>query len=104
MEQAILSRASDSEFEFRMLQRDDYEKGYMDQLSQLTVVGNVSKQDFEQRFDEMYPSRADVYKIVVIVEKASNWIVGAGTIFFEKKFVRNTSLVSNCIPCLTPSF
>lgn len=39
----------------------------------------------------MYPSRADIYKIVVIVEKSSDWIVGCGTLFFEKKFTRKLS-------------
>eukprot|EP00347_Sterkiella_histriomuscorum_P006848 403351205 len=90
-----MAKESDSEYEFRYLQRDDFDKGYLDQLSLLTVVGNVTKEDFEKRFDEMYPSRQDVYKIVVIVERASNWIVGCGTIFFEKKFVRKLSIAGH---------
>ena len=57
------------------------------------MVGNVSKLDFEQRFDEMYPRRADVYKIIVIVDKERDHIIGCGTIFFEKKFIRKLALV-----------
>lgn len=41
----------------------------------------------------MFPSRADVYKIVVIVDKAADYIIGAGTIFFEKKFIRKAGIV-----------
>lgn len=93
LEQDILKKQSDSEFEFRYLKRDDFDKGFLDSLSQLTVVGNVTKEEFEKRFDELYPPREEMYKIVVIVEKATDWIVGVGTIFFEKKFLRKLSTV-----------
>lgn len=56
-------------------------------------MGNVTKEEFEKRFDELYPPREEMYKIVVIVEKATDWIVGVGTIFFEKKFLRKLSTV-----------
>ena len=61
----------------------------------MTVVGHVPKEDFEKRFDELYPKRADVYKVVVLVDKERNYIIGAGTIFFEKKFIRGLGLVNN---------
>ena len=57
-------------------------------------MGRVSKEEFERRFDELYPSREDIYKIVVILERSSNWIVGCGTLFFEKKFLRKLGTVS----------
>lgn len=56
-ENQILLTESDSEFEFRYLKRDDYDKGFMECLAQLTVVGNVTKKDFEERFDELFPKR-----------------------------------------------
>jgi glucosamine-phosphate N-acetyltransferase len=59
----------------------------------LTVVGTVTKEDFEKRFDEMFPKRADVYKIVVLVDRERDHIIGAGTIFFEKKFMRKLGIV-----------
>ena len=37
----------------RPLKRDDYSKNYLNLLSQLTVVGNVTKEQFEQRYDSM---------------------------------------------------
>lgn len=55
----------------------------------------MSKEDFEKRYDELFPAREDIYKIIVIVEKSSNWIVGCGTLFFEKKFLRNIGTVSS---------
>lgn len=89
-----MARESDKDFEFRYLERDDYDKGFMDTLSQLTVVGNVTKDDFQKRFDEIYPKRSDVYKIVVLIDRERNYIIGAGTIFFEKKFIRGLGLVN----------
>jgi hypothetical protein len=35
-----------------------------------------------------------LYKIVVIVDKIKDRIVGAGTIMMEKKFIRQTGTVS----------
>jgi len=42
-EQEVLKAASDADIEYRLLRRDDYDKGFLDILAQLTVVGNVSK-------------------------------------------------------------
>jgi len=57
------------------------------------VVGQVSKEDFEKRFDELFPQRSDIYKIIVLLDKRADYIIGAGTIFFEKKFIRKTGIV-----------
>lgn len=43
----ILACASDPEFTFRLVQRDDYGRGIMNVLSQLTIVGDVTKEAFE---------------------------------------------------------
>jgi glucosamine-phosphate N-acetyltransferase len=71
-----------------MLERGDFKKGFLDILSQLTVVGIVTQEDYEKRFDLMFPSRADTYRIVVIIDKRTDSIIGCGTIFIEKKFLR----------------
>lgn len=92
-ESSILASESDKEFEFRLLKRDDFNRGYMELLSQLTVVGNVSQTDFEQRFDSLFPHRADTYRMVVVVDKEIDKIVACGTIFIEKKFLRQTGIV-----------
>ena len=42
-EQEILKKASTDEYEYRLLEKGDYEKGFLDILSQLTVVGKPSK-------------------------------------------------------------
>jgi len=51
-------------------------------------VGKVTKEDFERRFDEMFPSHAHIYKIIVIIDTSNDKVIGSGTIFMEKKFLR----------------
>ena len=38
----------------RRLQAEDYNKGFMQLLGQLTVAGDVSEVQFTQRFQEMF--------------------------------------------------
>jgi hypothetical protein len=44
IEQEVLKAASDEDFEYRLLRKDDFSKGFLEILAQLTVVGNVSKE------------------------------------------------------------
>ena len=88
-EDTLLSQASDSAFTFRRLAKSDYEKGFLPVLSQLTKGCEYSQQEFNQRFDEIFLKENDVYKIIVIEDNVTKQIIGAGTIFFELKFIRN---------------
>jgi len=58
------------------------------------VIGNTSEADYQRRFDELFPKQRDDYKIVVIEEIKTNKIIGVGTIFFERKFIRQLGVVS----------
>jgi hypothetical protein len=71
-------------------------------LSQLTVVGKVTKQDFEKRYDEIFPDHDHIYKIVVIEDKSNKKVIGCGTIFFEKKFLRQTGTVNSKLEEVLP--
>ena len=51
----------DDTIEFRRLQIDDYDRGYYDTISNLTVTGDPTKEDFEARFKEI-SSIPDTYK------------------------------------------
>ena len=51
----------------RPLEKEDYEKGYISLLSQLTKVGDVSRLKFEKQFDEMKNSPGSYYITVVEV-------------------------------------
>ena len=50
-ERALFEAASDSEFAFRRLEYADFDKGFLEVLKGLTVVGDTSKQQFLQRFN-----------------------------------------------------
>lgn len=60
----------------------------MDALSFLTQVGQVSEQDFNKRFNELYPAQNETYKILVIVDVEKDRVIGAGSLIIEKKFIR----------------
>lgn len=92
--QEILKSQSDEEFTFRLVQRDDFDRGILSVLSQLTVVGEVTRADFESRYDWMFPRHADTYFIVVIVDKKLDKVVGSASLMMERKFVRNAGIVS----------
>jgi glucosamine-phosphate N-acetyltransferase len=75
----------------RPLEREDYEKGYITLLSQLTKVGDVSRLKFEQRFDEMKNNPGSYY-IIVVEDIAESKIVCSATLLIERKFIHGASL------------
>ncbi|XP_067942187.1 glucosamine 6-phosphate N-acetyltransferase-like [Watersipora subatra] len=71
----------------RPLSRDDYNHGYYKLLAQLSAPGNVTKEEFESRFDEM-AACSDTYYIFVIEDTNSHQLVASCTVAVEKKFIR----------------
>ena len=85
----LLASESDAEFTFRFLHRDDIKLGHLKVLSQLTIAPEVSDLAYQARWDELFATPLqDHYRVVVILDKALNTIVGSGTLFIEKKFLR----------------
>ncbi|XP_005105659.1 glucosamine 6-phosphate N-acetyltransferase [Aplysia californica] len=74
----------------RPLCLDDYEKGYMELLSQLTAVGEVSKERFTERFNKM-KACVDTYFITVIEDVKLGIIVGTVTLVVEQKFIHGAT-------------
>jgi len=72
-------------FLVRPLQLDDYEKGYLQLLSQLTTVGDITKDDFEARFLKM--QKAGCYFVTVIEDIRHSKIIGSATLVTELKFI-----------------
>ncbi|CAD0109147.1 unnamed protein product [Aureobasidium uvarum] len=71
-------------YTIRPLRKGDYHAGFLDVLAVLTTVGDVSEQDFNQRFEEMQASGAlgrgaGGYHILVILN-GDNKIVGTGAL------------------------
>lgn len=71
----------------RALEIDDYDKGYLSLLEQLTHVGNISKKDFEKSFQNMNTN--------IFVVELDNKIIASGTLFIERKFIHELSSVGH---------
>ncbi|KAG0299686.1 Glucosamine-phosphate N-acetyltransferase-like protein [Dissophora globulifera] len=71
----------------RPLEVSDYHKGYYDCLAGLTVVGDVSEDEFARAFKAMARCQ-NVYHVVVIEDLNQARIVATGTLIVEQKFLR----------------
>lgn len=75
----------------RPLNRSDYNKGYLELLSQLTTVGDYTKERFETQFDSMR-TLSGVYYIIVIEDPSTPKLVGSASLLIEHKFIHGAAL------------
>lgn len=80
-------------FELRPLKIDDWEKGFLPCLGELTVVGKVSKQAFTEQFLKLTSTKE--YFICVIEDVRDGSIAAAGTLFVEEKFIHMNGKVGH---------
>ncbi|EMC94695.1 hypothetical protein BAUCODRAFT_35923 [Baudoinia panamericana UAMH 10762] len=80
-------------YTIRPLQRGDYDLGFLDVLRVLTHVGDIPKQEFEQRWEEM-KGGAGGYHVLVILD-GQHKIVGTGALIVERKFIHHLGLVGH---------
>ncbi|OCF31368.1 glucosamine-phosphate N-acetyltransferase [Kwoniella heveanensis CBS 569] len=83
-----------SDLYLRPLASDDNKRGHFDVLSVLTAAPQLSAQSYKDTFHELRAC-ANTYFIVVIVEKATDKIVGSGSIIIERKLLRSAGLVGH---------
>ena len=76
---------------FRELKIEDYDKGYLKLLTQLSQVGNISKEDFLNRYNLIKSN--PFHKIYVI--EYENKIISSGTLLIEPKFIHNKGNVAH---------
>ncbi|KAI9297045.1 glucosamine 6-phosphate N-acetyltransferase [Neoconidiobolus thromboides FSU 785] len=77
----------------RPLELGDYDKGYIQCLSQLTVTGNVTRQMFNDNYERIL--KAGNYYSLVIEDTEQKKIVAAGTLLTECKFIRSCGLAGH---------
>ncbi|GLT89992.1 hypothetical protein SLE2022_079460 [Rubroshorea leprosula] len=65
-----------------------------EETSRLSVCDSVSDEEFEERFQELR-FYGDVHLICVIEDDQSGEIVATGSVFVEKKFLRNWGKVGH---------
>jgi glucosamine-phosphate N-acetyltransferase len=70
-------------YSMRPLQRNDYDNSFLDVLRVLTHVGDVTREEFEGRFDQM-KAGAGGYHVLVILDGEGK-IVGTGALIVERK-------------------
>lgn len=80
-----------SDLQIRPLRRSDFNKGFCQVLSQLTVVGDVNQEQFELQFDTIKNEKASY--IIVIEDLTKNKIIGSGCLALEKKFIHHCGTV-----------
>jgi len=76
----------------RPLSREDYDRGFLKLLSELTSVGNISRDQWDSRFDQMQTAEG-TYFIAVIEDTTLNKVIGATTLVVEKKFIHECGKV-----------
>jgi len=72
-------------YKVRCLEITDYDKGYLDLLTNLTLVGELTKEAFELQFRKMQAS--GMYYIVVVEDISTCTVVATSTLLVEHKFI-----------------
>ena len=77
--------------QFRNLQKNDFNLGYLDLLSQLTEVNknNISFEKFSNFIDKLDEN----HKIIIIIN--NNKIIATGTLLIENKIIHSISKVGH---------
>jgi glucosamine-phosphate N-acetyltransferase len=73
----------------RNLDYNDYDKQYINLLSQLSICDMCSKNKFKE-----FVNRLNKFHNVIVYEE-NGIIIGTGTIFLEHKLLRNSGLVGH---------
>ncbi|XP_042512488.1 glucosamine 6-phosphate N-acetyltransferase [Macadamia integrifolia] len=81
-------------FKVRRLEISDKSKGFIELLQQLSVCDSVPEEEFRTRFEEL-KSHGDDHVICVIEDDQSGKIIATGSVFVEKKFLRNCAKVGH---------
>ena len=90
---SILERLSSSQVDgllIRPLRSGDYDRGFLQLLTQLTEVGNVSREQFLNRFHTMKSNGS--YYIIVIEDPSTEKAIASATLVVEQKFIHNCAL------------
>ena len=76
----------------RSLCLEDYDRGYLSLLSQLTSVGEISREQWEARWHQMRDCNSTYY-VLVVEDRSLARLVGAATLVRERKFIHGCGSV-----------
>ncbi|KAI9808465.1 MAG: Glucosamine-phosphate N-acetyltransferase-like protein [Phylliscum demangeonii] len=95
---AEMSSCLPANYSLRPLQQSDFRTGFLDVLRVLTTVGDVTEDQWTERYEWMRSRNmsgpgSGEYFILVIWDGAR--VVGAGTLVVERKFIHDLGLVGH---------
>jgi glucosamine-phosphate N-acetyltransferase len=90
----LLSSPLPAPFKLRRLEQNDYEKGFIRLLGELSVVDDVSHDLFLQRFIDL-SNLGPFHYIVVVENEQTSTIVATATLMIEPKFLHKCSNVGH---------
>ena len=76
----------------RPLQVGDFRLGFLQLLTQLTKVGDISEEQWHHRFMDM-KRKSGTYYVMVVEDSQTRQVVGATTLVVEQKFIHECSQV-----------
>jgi glucosamine-phosphate N-acetyltransferase len=85
--------SSDSHIIVRKLEVDDFGKGFVSLLAQLTTVGDISQEEFTGRWWELNDNPD--YYIAVAEDSAKAQLLGTAALIIERKFVHSCGKVGH---------
>jgi len=80
-------------YKIRPLERGDYTKGFFETLRVLTATGDITQDQFNERYDWMKNQGKGIH-FVLVIEKEGR-IVGTGALMVERKFIHNLGLIAH---------
>lgn len=76
---------------YRLLHKTDFEKGFLKLLSQLTIVGDITKGEFIKRLDFINQNKN--HNVYVLEQDTK--IISCGTLLLEPKFIHKCGYVAH---------
>lgn len=69
-------------FTIRPVRKADFNNGYLDCLRVLTWVGDITEEEWDERYDEMRRATGTYYLLAI---EHKNRVVGTGSLIVERK-------------------
>ncbi|KAL7266478.1 Glucosamine-phosphate N-acetyltransferase-like protein [Rhizina undulata] len=80
-------------YTLRPLTSSDYSRGFLDVLRVLTSVGEISEEEWKERYAWMKKREGEYY--LIVITDGTGKVVGVGSLIVEKKFLRNLGSVGH---------
>ncbi|RKP01561.1 hypothetical protein CXG81DRAFT_11820 [Caulochytrium protostelioides] len=90
----VVAKLLPSSVLLRRVAAHDYHRGYCALLAQLTTVDTVSAEQFAEQV-AYWDAHPDTYTSIVLIDVASDRVVGSGTLVVERKIIHGCGRVGH---------